>query len=45
MDDSTPRMQQNKKNVVKMKVEQLLPSQEVLEYIKCFARSYRPVAI
>ena len=45
MVDSTPRKKQNKTKIIKMTVKPLLPRREVLDYIKCFARSYRPVVV
>ena len=45
MVDSTPVKTQNRTRVISMNVKPLLPRKEVLDYIKCFARSYRPVMV
>ena len=45
MVDSTPVRTQNRTRVISMNVKPLLPRKEVLDYIKCFARSYRPVMV
>ena len=45
MVDSTPERMQNRTKIIKLNVKPLLPRKEVLDYIKCFARSYRPVMV
>jgi len=43
MVNSTPERKQNRTKIIKLNVKPVLPRQEVLDYIKSFARSYRPV--
>lgn len=45
MVNSTPGRKQNRTKIIQLNVKPLLPRQEVLDYIKSFARSYRPVIV
>ena len=45
MNDSTRRKKNEKAIVTKMRVDNLLPRQEIIDCLEYFARSYRPAVV